>query len=112
MMRRALPRALAVGALLAAGLAVYLILQGAASSTGSSSTATTRSTKARPPGPGRTAAGRTAPRGRGPKFYVVRSGDTLSKIALRTKVSVAALQELNPNLNPTSLQTGQRIKLR
>jgi LysM repeat protein len=47
-----------------------------------------------------------------PKFYVVRSGDSLSAIAVKTGVSQAALQALNPTLSPNSLQTGQRLRLR
>jgi LysM repeat protein len=44
--------------------------------------------------------------------YVVRTGDTLAAIALRTGVSVDQLQQLNPNLDPQALVSGQRIKLR
>jgi len=47
-----------------------------------------------------------------PKFYVVRSGDSLSAIAVKTGVSQATLQALNPTLSPNSLQTGQRLRLR
>ena len=51
---------------------------------------------------------------RQPKFYVVKSGDTLSQISSRTGVSVAQLTELNRALAaaPNSLQTGQRLRLR
>ena len=47
-----------------------------------------------------------------PKFYIVRSGDTLSAISVKTGVPIATLQVLNPNLDPNALQTGQRIRLR
>jgi LysM repeat protein len=47
-----------------------------------------------------------------PTFYVVRSGDSLSAIAVKTGVSQATLQALNPTLSPNSLQTGQRLRLR
>ena len=48
------------------------------------------------------------------RFYVVRSGDTLSQIADRTGVSVADITNLNPSLAnaPNSLQPGQRLRLR
>lgn len=46
------------------------------------------------------------------RTYVVRSGDTLSSISLDTGVSVATLQELNPDLDVQALQPGQRLKLR
>jgi LysM repeat protein len=46
------------------------------------------------------------------KIYVVRSGDSLSAIAAKTGVSIAALEALNPTISPDSLQTGQRLRLR
>lgn len=51
---------------------------------------------------------------RGPKFYVVKPGDTLSAIAAKTGVSMTSLSSLNPVLvaSPNSLQTGQRLRLR
>jgi LysM repeat protein len=53
-------------------------------------------------------------RRRAPKFYVVKSGDTLSKISSHVHVPVAELTTLNPSLSsdPNSLQTGQRLRLR
>ena len=46
------------------------------------------------------------------KFYVVRTNDTLSKIAARTGVSLATIEALNPNLNPDSLHPQQKLRLR
>jgi LysM repeat protein len=46
------------------------------------------------------------------KFYVVRSNDTLSKIAARTGVSLATIEQLNPSINPTALHPSQRLRLR
>jgi LysM repeat protein len=46
------------------------------------------------------------------RFYVVQAGDSLSTIAVKTGVAVATLQTLNPNVDPTALQTGRRLKLR
>jgi LysM repeat protein len=46
------------------------------------------------------------------RFYVVRSGDSLSAISVKTGVSVSMLEELNPNVDPNLLQTGQRLRLR
>jgi LysM repeat protein len=43
--------------------------------------------------------------------YTVRAGDTLTAIANRTGVPLGRLQQLNPDLDSDSLQTGQRIKL-
>jgi LysM repeat protein len=44
--------------------------------------------------------------------YVVKTGDTLASIAQKTGVPVEKLQELNPNLDPQALVSGQRLKLR
>ena len=44
--------------------------------------------------------------------YVVKTGDTLAGIAQRTGVPIERLQALNPNLDPQTLVSGQRIKLR
>jgi teichoic acid transport system ATP-binding protein len=44
--------------------------------------------------------------------YVVQAGDTLGGIAEKTGVSVEALQELNPNVDPQALTSGQRLKLK
>ena len=47
-----------------------------------------------------------------PKLYRVRAGDTLATISAATGVSVARLEQLNPNVEPTSLFIGDRIRLR
>ena len=44
--------------------------------------------------------------------YVVKSGDTLGSIAEKTGVPVEKLQDLNPELDPQALVSGQKIKLR
>jgi LysM repeat protein len=44
--------------------------------------------------------------------YTVRAGDTLGAIAIRTGVSVATLENLNPGLDPQGLVAGQKLKLR
>jgi LysM repeat protein len=46
------------------------------------------------------------------KFYVVKAGDTLSKIAATTGVEIEQLLTLNPSVDPQALVTGQKIKLR
>ena len=46
------------------------------------------------------------------RTYTVKQNDTLGSIAEKTGIPVATLQELNPNLDPQSLSTGQKIKLR
>ena len=44
--------------------------------------------------------------------YVVKSGDSLSSISVKTGVSVPQLESLNPGIDPAALQTGQRLRLR
>ena len=44
--------------------------------------------------------------------WVVRSGDTLGKIAQETGIDVDTLIQLNPNLDPQAMPEGQRIALR
>ncbi len=44
--------------------------------------------------------------------YTVKSGDTLGDIAEKTGVGVEQLQELNPQLDPQALTSGQKLKLR
>jgi LysM repeat protein len=46
------------------------------------------------------------------RFYIVRAGDILSRVAERTDVSVGRILELNPNLDPNALRPGQRLRLR
>ena len=44
--------------------------------------------------------------------YTVKTGDTLGAIAEKTGLDVETLQELNPELDPQALVSGQKIKLR
>jgi LysM repeat protein len=48
----------------------------------------------------------------GPRYYRVRAGDTLARIAARTQTPVARLERLNPHVQPTALFIGQRLRLR
>jgi LysM repeat protein len=59
---------------------------------------------------GRRIAHRKPPKAK--KFYVVHPNDTLSGISVKTGVSLAQLESLNPRLSPDSLSTGQRLRLR
>lgn len=43
------------------------------------------------------------------KVYVVKTGDTLTAIAVRFETSVAEIEDLNPNADLTTLQPGQKI---
>lgn len=45
-------------------------------------------------------------------FYTVKTGDTLAGIAQAVGIPVERLQELNPELDPQALVSGQKIKLK
>jgi LysM repeat protein len=45
------------------------------------------------------------------KTYIVVSGDTLASIAVKTKTSVAKLEQLNPGIDPTALRVGEKIRV-
>jgi LysM repeat protein len=47
-----------------------------------------------------------------PRTYVVKPGDTPSSIAVKTGVTLADIERLNPDLDPQLLAPGDRIKLR
>jgi LysM repeat protein len=44
--------------------------------------------------------------------WIVRSGDTLGEISLKTGIEETVLLQLNPDVDPQALQEGQRIALR
>ncbi len=43
--------------------------------------------------------------------YVVRSGDILSRISRRYNITIKAIKDLNPGLNPDRICVGQKLKL-
>ena len=47
-----------------------------------------------------------------PRFWTVRSGQSFGSIAAHTGVNLTKLAALNPQLKPTTLQPGDRVKLR
>jgi LysM repeat protein len=108
--RRSPARWLAPLAIIACAVSVYSVVN---TGLGAEDPATTRSsTTATSAGKTRTIADGGSPkRGRPARTYTVKPGDTLSAIAVSTGVSLARLQELNPELDSQSLQTGQRVKL-
>lgn len=45
-------------------------------------------------------------------FWVVQPGQTFGLLSRRTGLSVAQIEELNPNVDPGTLHAGQLIRLR
>jgi len=45
------------------------------------------------------------------RTYIVKNGDVLSQIAIKTGVPLATIQQLNPTVDAQSLHAGQKIKL-
>ena len=100
-------RVLAPTALVVAAIAFLFVL--ATSGTGedgspASSERTERTTET-------TAKSKPRPAAQRP-VYTVKTGDTLGAIAEKTGLEVERLQELNPDLDPQALVSGQKIKLR
>jgi LysM repeat protein len=104
--RRTPARWLAPIALVTVAVAVYAVvdntlLKDDTSSKGSTSTQQTKPAKK----------ATTSKKARKRRMYTVRSGDTLSAIAVKTGVSLDALQRLNPKLDADTLHAGQRVRL-
>ena len=45
------------------------------------------------------------------RVYVIARGDTLAKIARQFGISIADLRAINPDLIPTRLKVGQKIRV-
>ena len=48
----------------------------------------------------------------GAEYYAVQSGDTLGSIAQKYSTTVDELMTLNPGIDPTALNIGQRIRVK
>jgi LysM domain len=104
------PRMIAPAALVLFAVVLLIVI---ASSLGGGGSGTdkpdaTRLSRTNRPARERGAAGSLA----GRRTYVVKPGDTLARIAERTGVAIERLLALNPTIDPQTLVTGQRIKLR
>jgi LysM repeat protein len=75
----------------------------AATTTATTTTATTRPTTTR-----RTTTATTTEEQR---FYTIERGDTFGSIAAEFDTTVDRLRELNPEVDPTQLTIGQRIRV-
>jgi LysM repeat protein len=47
----------------------------------------------------------------GGEYYVIQSGDTLGSVASKYDTTVEELIRLNPDVDPTALRIGQRIRV-
>ena len=103
--RRSTARLLAPLALALAAVAVLLVIQASTGSGGGSKDGTANTTSVEQQ-PTQTTKQRVRP------SYTVKLNDNLGLISEKTGVSVARLEELNPELDPQNLIVGQKIKLR
>lgn len=91
-------------------LLILVLSSGGGGGDGSSPTTKERTTNK--------AKSRSAKRGTTPssssvrRIYVVKPGDTLGGIAASTGIAIDELMVLNPGIDPRTLVTGQRLKLR
>ncbi len=108
-MNRKLATRLAAPAAFLAGITVAVLLVRAGLNEGETTTAaqTSVATTTSPT----TATTQTATQPT-PVFVEVESGGTLDQIALDNDTTVERLLLLNPGLDPTALQVGQRIRVR
>jgi peptidoglycan DL-endopeptidase LytF len=90
-----------VAFLAAVTIAVLLVRSGLSTETSPTTTSvsTTTSTTTKPIPPKRR------------RFYRLRLGETLSDVAIRFDTTVEQLLALNPGIEPTSLEVGQRIRV-
>lgn len=109
-----MPRVLAPLAFFAAATTLVVVVQRSLTADTATSATTTGATTGTTDRAGTGTTERTTKRGRGAKkrFYRVRDGDFLETIAQRFDTTVGDLLRLNPNLDPNSLQPGQRIRVR
>ena len=98
------PRVLAVLALLAAVIVLLVVISDSLSGGGSGG---------RDHAPAGLVPTKKGQPSEGKRFYVFQPGDTgLASVARKTGVSIAELEQLNPDLDTFSLQVGQRIRIR
>jgi LysM repeat protein len=103
--RRTPARWLAPLALVTCAVAVYAVVDNTIKDDSSSqSTTTTRTTtKAKTTS--------TSAKRKRKRTYIVKSGDTLSAISVKTGVPLSTLEQLNPKLDADTLHTGQKVRL-
>lgn len=100
-MFRSPARVFAPLALVACAVAILVIVNGSRSHSSGSKTTSTATT---------TTTTKQAVRHH-KKTYIVKNGDVLSQIAIKTGVPLSTIQQLNPNVDAQSLHAGQKLKL-
>jgi LysM repeat protein len=113
--RRSPLRFLAPVAIAAFGIALLMILSSSSGGDGNNTPSASERAKNRDLGTTtkKKSKRRTGVNGGLPtKTYTVKNGDTLGSISEKTGIPVPKLQELNPQLDPQQLVSGQKIKLR
>jgi LysM repeat protein len=101
-------RFLAPLALVAVAIALFMVVSSSLNDPGESGTSGRQSSGSRPAG----SATAQAKKKKGPRRYIVKTGDTPTSIAEKTGVPLAEIVRLNPDLDPQTLAPGERIKLR
>lgn len=95
--------------LAAVTLAVLLIRAGLESGSSGSKTTTSVPTQT---APAHTATTKHRPKPGARQFYTVQSGDSFSSISVKTGVSVAELERLNPGVSSNALHVGQKLRVK
>jgi LysM repeat protein len=103
--RRTPARWLAPLALVTCTVAVYAVVDNTLLKDDTTSSGTPTTTQSSPPK--KTASKKKSKR----RMYTVKSGDTLSAISIKTGVSLATIQRLNPKLDADTLHAGQHVRL-
>jgi len=111
--RRSPLRFLAPVALVAFGIALLMIVSQSNGGDGNDTPSASEQEKARDLGAsGRKSEKKKRDSSLPTRTYTVKRGDTLGSISEKTGIPVDKLQELNPQIDPQQLTTGQKIKLR
>jgi LysM repeat protein len=112
--RRSPARWLGPLALIAVVVALAAVVTGVNDDTGGSSTPGSTGTQSKSSsgsGSGTTAS-KSAKKPAARKTYVVKVGDSLSLISVKTGVALDRLEELNPDVDTQNMIAGQKIRLR
>ena len=106
--RRSIGRWLAPVALITCAVAVYAVVDNTLlkEDSGSSSNGSTQQAQ-----PSKSTSKKSGKARKRRRAYVVKTGDTLSAISIKTGVSLATIQRLNPKLDADTLHAGQRVRL-